>query len=187
MTDMRTTIPVMVLAASILCSPSVSSIAQHCETLGCYTADCWWVGPGHRRCRRVCRRRCWHPPRHEQQPLYVRPEYSPPSHYVAPDQQGQRPPASPSSEPQANSTGFLLVLGGAGFIVLIIAAALTSERAAVDRVHEATDEARQDVAQAGALAQRAVVTADEIDRYIAQQIADAYERGRHSVSDGHHG
>lgn len=186
MTDMRTMIPGMVLAAGIIGAAATPASAQHCATVGCYTAECLWVGPGHRRCRRVCRRRCWHPPRHEYVPA-ARPEYSPPPRYVAPVQQWQQPPAPRRSEPQTDPTELLLALGGAGIIVLLVAAALASERAVVDRVHEATDEARRDVAKASALTDKAAMTADEIDRYIAQQIADAYERGRHSVSDGRHG
>jgi hypothetical protein len=186
MIDMGTAIPGIVLAASIIGGTAAPASAQHCETVGCYTAECVWVAPGHRRCRRVCRRRCWHPPRHEYVPP-VRPEYAPPSRYVAPVQQWQPTPTPRRSEPQNDPTGLMLTVGIAGIIVLIVAAALACERAVVDRVHEATDEARREVVKASALTNKAAMTADEIDRYIAEQIAAAYERGRHSVSDGRHG
>lgn len=63
MSSMRTAILVTFLGAGLVAGSPTPTSAQHCETIECYTAECFWVGPGHRRCRRVCRRRCWREPR----------------------------------------------------------------------------------------------------------------------------
>lgn len=65
------------ILAIVLTSPPARA---GCETVGC-AEECYWVGPGHRRCHRRCRIRCWN-----DAPRYYAPQ---PQYYpiaaVAPD------------------------------------------------------------------------------------------------------
>lgn len=181
-------IAVLAVAIALLLGGSPAH-AQHCETVECATVECWWLGPGHRRCRRVCRKRCWQPPPPRYEPRVhapaPEPSYQTPRHVAAAHADRTPQPPAPAAVPDP---GLLFVLlGSVGVIVLVIVAAVASERAAVDRLHKATDTTRTHAEKAGALTARATMTADEIDRYIAQQIAQAYDRGRNSLPEPPHG
>ena len=109
------------------------------------------------------------------------PSYEPPR-YAAPAQvyQAAQPP-TPTAPP--DPALLIVVLGGIAFVILLVVAAAAGERAAVDQLHTATDATRSEAQKADTLAAKATMTADEIDRYIAQQIAQAYERGRNSLEE----
>ncbi len=173
------------MLATLLFLPIPKAQAQHCVTVECFTSDCYWVGPGQRRCRRICKRRCWHPPPPRYEPrVYEQapePRYDP-LRYAAPAQTyqtSQRPARATPPAPEL----LILILGGIGILILLGVAAATQERVAVDQVHSATDATRNATENADALAVVATTTADEIDRYIAQEMARAYERGRHSPAE----
>lgn len=156
-----------------------AAAAQHCEVVGCWT-ECHRV-PGGRWCQRRCTRRCWRPAPRYEPPPYVSPPYVAPVHQWNPMPQFQ-------TVQLRLDPAVLLALGGAGIVILLLViAAATSERVAVNRVHRLTDAANQEAADAEALREKATVTADDIDRYIDQRLKDAYDRGRNSLPEYRHG
>lgn len=176
-------IALLALGAALTISMS-SAEAQHCEVIGCWR-ECAWIPGRGQCCRNVCRRRCWRAPPRYEPPVYAQqaePQSRP--RYVAPVQHWQPTPEPnrPANQP-ADPTAFLIVLGGAAFLLLLVVAAITSERAAVDKMHKQTDESRADTARPTALAKNAASAADEIDSYIAARLDDAYRAGRNSAGD----
>jgi hypothetical protein len=153
--------------------PMPTATAQHCLVIGCWH-ECHPI-PGGRRCREVCRRRCWHPPPQYDPPYVPEPEYEPPA-YEEPVRH-----YAPAPSPD----GGLIALGVLLVIILVIVAAASEGSDKVDEVHKATDKALASTDDAKSLAHRASATAKDIDRYIDQALKDAYARGRRG--EDHHG
>jgi hypothetical protein len=139
--------------------------AQHCEIVDCWTAECWWVGPNHRRCRRVCRHRCWHPPpAYDPEPHHAA-ESDPEPHYAAPS---HTPVSTAGSDPRQA----LLLLGGVGIIVVLIVFTLVSTKSATEDLDSATNETERDTAETRALIGKLEAAARDADSHLHRFLAD---------------
>ncbi len=154
---MRVVIGTVLLAAALfMIACPQRAAAQQCETVGCPTAECWWVGPGQRRCRRVCQRRCW-----QEAPRY----------YSTEPQQSYSPPYQHSGIPPE-----LLALCFAAVVVLLIIGGVSAST---------TNTLDHEIAEldhsTNVMHLEADATEEEIARIhadIADQERDGYEEGR---------
>lgn len=161
-----------VLAAlfGIVSVPAAAQPERVCSEPECYAAGCWAV-PGGRRCRRVCRRRCWTmPPRYvPPAPQYV-PRYLPP-----PEPRYQPPYVPPVHQPAALQFHHaLLLLGGAAALVVIIALITdaTGRRRTALRIDA-------DIQKTNELTAKLEAAARDADQHLAAAIARARHGGGH--------
>ncbi len=137
---------VMVMTIGLF-APSAAS--QHCEVTGCWT-ECHAV-PGGRRCRNVCRRRCWHPP----PPRYTAPQSAPSYRYS--------PPAYTAAAPSPTDLAPLLLIVVSIALVVLIMSTASSSVPAVD----------EDVRGTEALTKKLEEAAREADERIALFLKNA--------------
>lgn len=158
-----TTLLALLLAGLVLALIITSPPARAaCETVGCYTAECWWIGPHTQRCRRVCQRRCWN-----DAPRYHAPA---PSYSYAQAAYADPGPAIP---PELVGLGILAVV--AAVIAAIVSAASGDSTAReIAQIERSTLDTR---AQAYDAEQRT----HGINAYIASEEAAAFERGRRAA------
>ena len=183
--DMRAIAIGMAVAGIVMLAPIPVANAR-CEVVACWIAECWRVGPHHRRCRRVCRHRCWHTP----------PPYDPPKFFPDPDPEPD-PEPEPEPEPKTDTVpqpeyqpktaapspppihvpfeliGAVLISVGLFALFRFIVHVYRLARMRRD-IRIATRRART----ADELRQRMTALAREADAFIAATRADAYRRRR---------
>ena len=174
----RTGAALVILAVVMAATAAPAGAERVCVTQECWTAECWWVGPGHRRCRRVCRRRCWN----NDPPVYVAPSVPEPE-YSAP-----RPPPTfrvppPVYEPARYHAPLRLDIGPFFFwalVALLAAAVVAAISAAFSGSSIDTEIAKteQTAGSARALAQDAENKTQAIDQFISAAERHAAARGR---------
>lgn len=167
---MRTIIFVAVAGITFLLLPAAVPPAHAgCEIVGCST-ECWFVGPGHRRCQRRCTRRCWHDaPRYyppAPQPDYT-PRYDPAPQYRS---------AGPVIDPAAVVAFGLTALVIFAIVAAIIGASADATAREIAAIEQASFDNRT---QAHANEQET----HAINSHIASQEADAFQQGRRAADD----
>lgn len=181
------TIAIGMAAATIIMAMPTEVANARCEIVACWTAECWWVGPHHRRCRRVCRHRCWHPPPPDDPPVYFPDPEPEPEPELEPDRVKPKPKSEPQPEhrpkiwapsPPPIHVPFELIgtvlvsVGIFAFFRLIVhvyrvARMRRDIRIATRRAHTAQE-----------LQRRMTALAREADAFIDAARADVYRRGR---------
>ena len=152
---MRTLLITIAVAMPVLLLDGATTTASaRCQTVGCFQ-ECYWVGPGHRRCRERCHVRCW-----DDAPRYYAPDPQP--QYYAPAHNGD--PTGP----------LVLLLIIAGIIAAIAGASTDTTSTEIAEIEQSTFDAYAE-------AEDAEDEARSITSYIADEEADAYERGRRAA------
>jgi hypothetical protein len=164
----------LLIAAGILIGLPVMNMGSAmagrvCGPPECYTAECWWIGPGHRRCRRVCRRRCyWQPEPRYEPPIYEAPVYAPPVYADT------APAYTPPSYANGASPPFPAeALIGIGLLAIVITAAV----AAIAASGGATEAVSRDADETRALTEKLEAAAREADEHIAAFLDRERRRG----------
>lgn len=175
----RTGAALVVLAVVMAATAAPAGAERVCVTQECWTAECWWVGPGHRRCRRVCRRRCWN----DDPPTYVAPSFPEPQ-YSAPSRPSPTyrvPP--PVYEPAPRHTLSRLNIDPFFFwsLVALLAFAVVAAMSAAfsgSSIDTEIAKTEQTARSARALAQDAENKTQAIDQFISAAERHAAARGR---------
>jgi hypothetical protein len=159
------------LLAGIIIAILMTSPPAHaaCQPVGCWQ-ECYWVDPGHRRCRERCRMRCWNDaPRYY--PPAPQPQYYPPAYQEA----------GPIVPPELIGLGILaIIIAVIGAIVSAVNISTASDIAAFEEATRAAEKAALSH-RAEAREHDARITA--ITEHIAAEERKAFEQGQRDADE----
>ena len=161
-----------VVLAGIICMESSPARAERvCVTQECWTAECRPI-PGGRRCRRVCRRRCY-----DDAPHYIQPRRpDPPAYrYAQPQKHYTQPRVVPPIDPElAVLAGIALLVGFIAFIAHTFTRDTTAKQIA--EIEQSSRSLREE-------AQDEQSKTQAINDHITSAEADAFRQGQRRAEE----